>query len=153
MKRSIFLTLSVLTSLIYPAQAAPQDYFGVRVLDAETGRGVPLVELKTVSDETFVTDSNGLVAINEPDLMGQKVYFEVKSHGYEVDADGFGYRGQAFQVKAGGRGEIKIKRLNIAERLYRITGAGIYRDSVLLGEKVPLVTTPTGSPPPGTWTG
>ena len=137
-KHSIFLTLSLFVGTSLPVQAAPQDGFGLRVLDAETGRGVPLVELKTVSDEVFVTDSNGFAAINEPALMNQKVYFAVKSHGYEVDADGFGYRGQAFQVKAGGRGEIKIKRLNLAERLYRITGAGIYRDSVLLGEKVPL---------------
>lgn len=137
-KALIVVATAIVANAISPSQAAPQDYFRLRVLDSETGRGVPLVELKTVSDEAFVTDSNGLVAINEPDLMGQKVYFAVKSHGYEVDADSFGYRGQAFQVKAGGQGEIKIKRLNIAERLYRITGAGIYRDSVLLGEKVPL---------------
>src|SRR5262249_13638775 len=33
---------------------------------------------------------------------------------------------------------LKIKRLNIAERLYRVTGAGIYADSVLVGDKPPL---------------
>ena len=31
-------------------------------MDADTGRGVPLVELKTVNAETFYTDSNGIVA-------------------------------------------------------------------------------------------
>ena len=44
----------------------------------------------------------------------------------------------ALEVKAGGQGQIKLKRVNIAERLYRITGAGIYRDSVLLGQPVPI---------------
>ena len=31
--------------------------------------------------------------------------------------------------RPGGSARLKIKRLNIAERLYRVTGAGIYRDS------------------------
>jgi hypothetical protein len=38
----------------------------------------------------------------------------------------------------GGRAEIKLKRLQIAERLYRVTGAGIYRDSLLSGLPTPL---------------
>ena len=33
------------------------------------------------------------------------------------------------------RRTLKIKRLNIAERLYRVTGEGIYRDTVLAGRK------------------
>jgi hypothetical protein len=33
---------------------------------------------------------------------------------------------------------LKIKRINIAERLYRTTGEGIYRDTVLLGRKPPI---------------
>jgi hypothetical protein len=32
---------------------------------------------------------------------------------------------------------LKIQRLNIAERLYRVTGEGIYRDSVLTGFPTP----------------
>ena len=38
----------------------------------------------------------------------------------------------------GGSARIVIQRLNIAERLYRVTGAGIYRDSVLTGDRVPI---------------
>ena len=34
--------------------------------------------------------------------------------------------------------ELRIRRNNIAERLYRVTGVGIYRDSVLLGRDVPI---------------
>lgn len=133
------LTLAALPVLLSatPAQAQANNYFRIDVQDADTGRGVPLVELRTTSAVRFYTDSNGIVAINDPELMGQNVYFQVKSHGYEVPADGFGNRGAAFLVKAGERKTIKIKRLNIAERLYRITGSGIYRDSLLVGAPVP----------------
>ncbi len=61
-----------------------------------------------------------------------------RSHGYEVDKDGFGYRGKALEITEGGSAEIVIRRLNIARRLYRVTGAGIYRDSVLTGDPVPI---------------
>ena len=86
----------------------------------------------------YVTDSRGIVAFDEPGLMGRKVFFAVKSHGYEYPGDGFGFRGKALDVVSGGRGRVEIKRVNIAERLYRMTGAGIYRDSVLVGDKVPI---------------
>lgn len=121
-----------------PGHANPADYFRIDVKDADTGRGVPLVELRTTNSVRYYTDSNGIVAINDPEFMGQTVYFHVKSHGYEYPADDFGYRGLAFDVKPGRRGEIRLKRVNVAERLYRVTGAGIYRDSVLVGAKVPL---------------
>ena len=42
------------------------------------------------------------------------------------------------QVELGARETLEIKRLNVAERLYRITGAGIFTDSVRLGEETPL---------------
>jgi hypothetical protein len=109
--------------------AAP---FAVHVIDEATGRGVPLVELKTTGNVVYVTDSNGIVAFDEPGLMNQKVWFEVKSHGYELPKDGFGLRGKALDVTPGGEATIEIKRLNIAQRLYRVTGSGIYRDSLLV---------------------
>jgi hypothetical protein len=112
--------------------------FAIKVVDDQTGRGVPLVELRTVNNVLYYTDSNGLVAFHDPGLMGRKVFFSVQSHGYEFPKDGFGYAGTAIDVKEGGRAELKIKRINLAERLYRITGEGIYRDSVLLGESTPI---------------
>ena len=118
--------------------AAPGEYFAITVTDEATGRGVPLVELRTVNETRFLTDSAGIAAINDPDLMGQKVYFHISSPGYEYPADGFGNRGQALQLTPGGSAVIKLKRLNIAERLYRLTGSGIYRDSILVGQPVPL---------------
>ena len=116
-----------------------QRPFAIEVIDDVTGRGVPLVELRTVNDIRLVTDSNGVAAFDEPGLMdGAPVFFHVSSHGYEFPKDGFGYRGKALQVRAGESAQLKIHRINIAERLYRVTGAGIYRDSVLLGRPVPL---------------
>ncbi len=112
--------------------------FEIRVLDDQTGRGVPLVELTTTAGVTYVTDSAGVIAFDEPGMTDQRVWFAVTSHGYEGPKDGFGIAGAAFDVKPGGKGTLKIKRLNIAERLYRITGSGIYRDSVLLGHEVPI---------------
>ncbi|MCY3023671.1 MAG: hypothetical protein NTW87_32220 [Planctomycetota bacterium] len=117
---------------------AANPYFAITVVDDQTGRGVPLVELRTVNDVRSYTDSNGVVAFGEPGLMNQKVFFHVKSHGYELPADGFGYRGTALDVKPGGAATLKIRRINVAERLYRITGEGIYRDSVLVGQPVPI---------------
>jgi hypothetical protein len=116
----------------------PAQYFGIEVLDEQTGRGVPMVELQTTYGGRYYTDSAGLVAFHEPGLMGKKVFFTVASHGYEFAKDGFGIQGVALETKAGSSAKLKIKRINIAERLYRITGTGIYRDSVLLGRKTPV---------------
>src|SRR5579871_1618738 len=113
------------------------DYFKITVVDAETGRGVPLVELRTTNETRYYTDSNGIVAFDDAGLLGQKVFFTVKSHGYAFPQDGFGYSGVALQTSRGGSAVIKLPRINIAERLYRITGEGIYRDSLLVGKPTP----------------
>jgi hypothetical protein len=117
--------------------ANTNQYFTIQVVDQQTGRGVPLVELQTVNNIRHLTDSNGIVAFFEPGLMGKRVFFYVRSHGYEFPKDGFGFRGKALEATAGGTATLTIKRINIAERLYRVTGGGIYRDSVLVGHPVP----------------
>src|SRR3954463_9590461 len=117
---------------------APTDYFAIHIVDEATNRGVPLVKLTTVNEVSCWTDSNGLVAFHEPGLMNQEVFFHLNSDGYEYPKDGFDNRGVKLQVIAGSEATIKIRRRNIAERLYRITGAGIYRDTMLLGRVAPL---------------
>jgi len=112
--------------------------FRIHVVEEGTGRGVPLVELKTVNQISYVTDSNGIVAFDEPGLFNRKVFFSITSHGYEVEKDGFGYRGKALEITEGGSADIVIHRNILARRLYRVTGAGIYRDSVLTGDPVPI---------------
>jgi len=112
--------------------------FGIQVVDGSTGRGIPLVELETTNHVRFVTDSQGRVAIDEPDLTGQQVFFHLRSHGYEFPADGFGARGKSFSVIPGQEEQVSLRRINLAERLYRVTGSGIERDSLLLGKPTRL---------------
>src|SRR5262245_10308189 len=128
------LTLVTLGLLV----AAPPAPFSITVVDAATGRSVPLIELKTVNGVRYYTDSNGVVAFHEPGLMDESVFFYVSGHGYEFPKDGFGFRGTRLKVAAGGSATIKVNRVNIAERLYRVTGAGVYRESELAGLKVPI---------------
>ncbi len=133
--RSLLCLAALCASAPLDALARP---FAITVVDEQTGRGVPLVELETTNNIRLVTDSQGVVAFEEPGLMGQSVFFTVRSHGYEHAKDGFGFAGKALQVTEGGQAQLKVKRLNVAERLYRVTGAGLYRDSVLTGKSVPI---------------
>lgn len=116
----------------------PGDYFKIQVVDKQTGRGVPLVELKLINNILYYTDNNGIIAFYEPGLMEREVFFHIKSHGYEYPADGFGYRGTSLYVSKGDSAIIRIERNNIAERLYRITGQGLYHHSILAGHPVPI---------------
>ena len=120
------------------AEPPPSAWFAIRVVDEETGRGIPLVEFETVNHLRFYTDSNGTAAFHEPGLMERQIFFHVHSHGYEYPKDDFGYRGVRLKTTPGSEAVLKLKRLNIAERLYRVTGAGIYRDSRLLGRSAPI---------------
>lgn len=112
--------------------------FMIKVVDAETGRGIPQVQLKTTNNILYYTDSAGVVAFDEPGLMDQLVFFHLSSDGYDIPADMFGNRGQAVQMKPGGSVTLEMNRINLAERLYRVTGQGIYRDSLLVGQKAPI---------------
>lgn len=135
------LMLAILAAFCTAAvKAAPQsgNFFAIKVVDDATGRGVPLVELKTTNHLRYVTDSAGYVAFYEPGMMDTDVHFMVKSHGYEFAKDGFGYAGITLKTMQGGSAELRVKRTDIAERIYRITGQGIYSDSILLGHKAPL---------------
>lgn len=115
-----------------------KKYFTITVVDQKTGRGVPLVELKTSSQRRFYTDSNGIIAFEEPSLMNQKVYFSVFSHGYECAKDALGNRSVLLKTTPGDSTLLKIYRINIAERLYRITGQDIYGESSRVGHPIPI---------------
>ena len=127
-------------TMAFQAYCNSQDpgYFHIEVVDEETGRGVPVIELRTVNGILHVSDSAGNIAFYEPGLMKTEVFFHVFGHGYAVPEDGFGYRGVRLTPVAGKKSVVKIKRTNRAQRLYRITGAGIYRDTTLLGLQPPI---------------
>ncbi len=84
------ILLASLTTCLAAQRPTPM---AIRIVDSATKRGVPLVELVTTNHVLFVTDSNGIAAIDEPELTGHSVFFHVRSHGYEYPVDGFGNRG------------------------------------------------------------
>ena len=135
---TLLLALTLLATCVSAADNSVHPYFTITILDDQTGRGVPLVELTTTNHLRYCTDSNGIVAFYEQGLMGTDVFFHVKSHGYTYPKDGFGYSGLGLKPVEGGSAVIRIKRENIAERIYRVTGEGIYADSLLVGRPVPI---------------
>jgi len=132
MSRLLCLPMLLVTAAV-ALQTGRGEYFNITIIDGATGRGVPLVELNTTNEISSYTDSNGIIAWNEPGLMDRSVYFEIRSDGYR-----FPGRATTLRTIRGGSIVLKLERVNIAERLYRITGQGIYRDSILTGDSVPL---------------
>jgi len=115
----------------------PVAFHRIQVVDTETSRGIPAVELRTTDFRIFYTDSAGMIAFFEPDLMGTKTWFTLTSFGYVFSPDALGLHGTTVEIEPGGSTVLKMERTNVAQRLYRITGSGIYRDSMLLGDAVP----------------
>jgi hypothetical protein len=109
---------------------AEADDFAVEVQDSSTGRGVPLVRL-TANGHVYYTDSNGIAAISDPSQLDRSLTFLATSYGYTTSI-------QLLQTTAGTTQELSIGRVQSAERLYRVTGAGIYQDSVSVGQSVPI---------------
>lgn len=105
--------------------------FQIKVVDSQTGRGVPLVELQLTGGPKLITDSNGIVALDDPALLNKNVPFGFQSYGYSQ-------WGQTVQTTAGGSVQIALDRRNLAERLYRVTGPGIYADSIKAGIPAPI---------------
>ncbi|MBP7950628.1 MAG: hypothetical protein KA004_13330 [Verrucomicrobiales bacterium] len=137
-KQRFFLGIFAILAWQVPA-AETTALFGIRVVDEQTGRGIPLIELRTVNDIRLVTDNAGWIAFDEPGLMGREVWFYLSHHpGYTKEKDGFGYTGARFKMQPGGRATLKLKRTNVAERIGRLTGQGLFRHCERLGEPCPL---------------
>lgn len=130
MTRAVLLLLAPLLHAAEPCRIA--------IVDKENGWPVPLVELRTTYEQRFVSDNAGLIAIDDPDLLDRAVWFHVKGHGYGVKKDGFGYEGVRTSPVPGGTIRIEVERRNIAKRLGRLTGAGLFAESQKLGEASPL---------------
>src|SRR5262245_3953371 len=112
-----------------------EQLFQIDLIDSSTGRGVPLMELRTPEGASYWTDSQGVVAFDDLGSMGRVIPFQVRGDGYRtLDPSG----ATRLVPTPGGRALIALERLDVAERLYRVTGAGLYRDSVRLGLPVPI---------------
>ena len=133
MTRRFLAVVTLVVMLSAGASRADAQLFQIKVVDSQTGRGVPLVELQPLGGAKFITDSNGIVAIEDPTLLNKNVPFGFQSYGYSE-------WGQTVQTTAGGSVQIAIDRRKVAERLYRVTGPGIYADSVKAGVVAPIAS-------------
>jgi hypothetical protein len=138
LRRLHYSALLACTALLFLPSVAVATPFAIHVVDAETSRGIPLVTLETTFNTRHITDSNGLVAFDEPTAMDRDVFFKPTSHGYRFDAPGLAMGGTTLRTIPGSSATLIMHREMIAERLYRITGAGIYRDTAALGLPSPI---------------
>jgi hypothetical protein len=120
-------------SLLFVFSVSAAQPCRIQVVEKSTGWPVPLVELRTTHQMRFVTDNNGVVAIDAPELLGRQVWFDVLSPGYEVPKDGFGMHGVRLTPLAGKSLRVEVNRTSIAKRLGRVTGAGIFGESQRFG--------------------
>src|SRR5690606_22343850 len=70
------------------------------------------------------------------DLLERETWFDVVGHGYEVPADGFGMRGFRATPRRGEIHRVLLTRTNIAQRVGRLTGSGLFAESQRFGEHV-----------------
>ena len=138
------MTCTVMLSAWCAASAYNQQphhgYYRIKLVDVETGKGVPLVMLRTNNYVQMVSDSAGNIAFYEPGMMDTPVWFSVLTDGYELalnQGDNFYFydapydSGVVLTPTADGSTIIYLSRKQVAQRLYRLTGAGLYRDSYL----------------------
>ena len=106
----------------------------IEIVEQGSGWPVPGVELRTVHGVRFVSDNAGVIAFDLPELLGQETWFTVSGHGYGVKADGFGYKGVRLRPASGQKLTVTVERRILAQRLGRLTGAGLFAESQKVGE-------------------
>jgi hypothetical protein len=123
------------------------SFFRIDCLDAATRLPVPLVTLRTSHYVELVSDSAGVVAFDEPGLLGAgPLWLSVLSDGYELEGAEGAVSDPAVSIyaapydsgatllpSAGAGATLLLRRTQIAQRMYRLTGAGLYRDAQLTG--------------------
>lgn len=129
--------MQLILALIVACQVEPSPASHCRIEVVEKGSGwpVPLVQLRTVNESRFVTDNAGVIVLDQPELIGREVFFHVEGHGYEVPADRFGYRGIRLTPRLGETLHVEVNRTIIAQRLGRLTGAGLFANAQRVGQE------------------
>lgn len=135
--KPVYWLSTIICALVFPILHTQAEPFGIKIIDPQTKRGIPLVKLTTTNDRVYITDSAGWIAFDEPGLMNREVHFRIESDGYEYPADGFNIRGKRLITKPGDKVTIELKRTQIARRLYRLTGQGQFRHTTKLNLPLP----------------
>ncbi len=125
--------LAVLPLFVQAAYSQENKWFRIEVRDAQCNWPVPLVELRTTDEQRFVSDNAGVIALDAPEMFGRETFFHIKGHGYEVDSDGFGYRGVRVTPQPGQSLTVQVNRKHIARRMGRLTGNGLLAESQKTG--------------------
>ena len=139
----VFLILSDAMAFSSSSLFFASPFFRIHCVDSRTGRGVPLVRLTTSAYLSFYSDSSGIIAFDEPGMLhGGLTYFQVRTDGYSVvsslSGDPKGDPGVLLRTFPGGNATVVLQRTQHAERLFRLTGSGLYRDTVLTGGVPPI---------------
>jgi hypothetical protein len=71
MKNPLTLLITILCISTATLAQTVEKPFRIFVRDGETKRGVPLVELTATNSVTWITDSAGMIAFDEPGLMNK----------------------------------------------------------------------------------
>ncbi|HUR45280.1 MAG TPA: hypothetical protein VMZ27_05315 [Candidatus Saccharimonadales bacterium] len=108
----------------------------IQVVEKGSGWPVPLIELRTTHHERFVSDNAGIIAFDLPEMMHHETWFDVIGHGYGIPRDGFGMRGVRLKPEPNKTLQVEVTRSNIAKRLGRLTGAGLFAESQKLGHEL-----------------
>lgn len=108
----------------------------IEIIERASGWPVPLVELHTTHHVRLVSDNAGVIALDVPELMGRETWFNVIGHGYEIKKDAFGQRGVRLKPEPGQTLKVEVDRINLAKRLGRSTGAGLFAESQKLGREL-----------------
>ena len=140
LKFAIFLSLLLAhgAGRAAASEGEPSRYFAIEVVDEQTGRGVPMVELQATSGARYYTDSAGLVAFHEPGLMDKRVFFAVSAHGYELPRTALASAASRLRLSPEGSRSSRSSGSISPSGSIAITGQGIYRDTILLGRKAPI---------------
>jgi len=102
-------------------------------VDSADNRPIPLVIATTIDNVVVVSDNAGFVSIPVNVRLGTQYYLHVMSPGYDLPADGFGYRGIHLKVSKDIH-TVRLRRTNIAQRSGRVTGLGKYIHGQSLGK-------------------
>ena len=122
-------------------------FSSVRFVSAATPYWVRIIDAGTHSPRCASRPANpqgttGRIAVESP--LSRRCFartgraVQIHSDGYGFEQKILGEPGTTLHVQAGNHDELKIERFNFAERLYRVTGANIYRNPVLAGLKPPI---------------
>jgi hypothetical protein len=135
-KLFISFVVIVFLGMAVRSVATTWEPFVMRIVDAETDRGIPLVNLELENGLKLVSDNEGYIAIIAPDLEGNDARFKLTGHGYTTgQKDFWGAESVICPIIHGQTRTVALKRNQLAHRLYRVTGAGRYNHSLIAGKK------------------